>query len=348
MLGALGFNLLVNAVLSFVGAYVVVRGALWLFRPRPGRAELALLTLPWLKLAYDAAHGIPQSSFFWQRVSGVRQDLGSFQIGLGWSHFGPLVQLRLGALHAGKTYPQSAADLFMTALSRRWAPLPSLLVVVVLSVSAVLVARRSFGWWRHTARQRRVQSVVVAESRFGSRRVTILADAEHQGSPYASGVLRPCIVFSESHLARLSPAEREACLLHELSHIAHLDTLWAPLLDLAGDVFWFLPGARWISRRLRGVLELRADAAAVRAGASATALASALVTTAELLHAQPALGVGLVRERLLRRRVQRLLTPAAEAQPRAGFQYLPLRLVLAAVVIATVLQAIFFGNQPLG
>lgn len=348
MLGAWAFNFVVNAALSFAGAFTVVWLALRLFRPAPDRGQLLLLMLPWLKLGIDAARGIPEGSFFWQRLSGVRQDLGSFRIGFGINQWGPLVQLRLGALRGGRTYAQSAAEVLNSGLSKLWPALPGLLAALVLLVSAALVVRRSIGWTAH-ARSRSAARIPQIELHTPQGQVVpMLVDPDHDGAPYATGVWRPCVVFSAAHLARLSPAERDACLLHELAHIANRDTLWAPLLDLLGDLFWFLPGAAWLVRRFRTVLELRADAVAVRTGASAPALASALITTAELMQSRPVPGVGLLREHLLRRRVRRLIEPESEPPPRAGFQHLALRIVLAALLASTVLQAVFFGNQPFG
>src|SRR4051812_27787170 len=118
MLSALAFNLLVNTTLSFTGAFVIVWSALRAFRVRPGRAQLAILALPWLKLVWDAADGIPQNSFFWQRLSGTRQDLGHFIVGFGFNTWGPHIQLQLGALHGGSRYPQSAAEVLSSGLTR--------------------------------------------------------------------------------------------------------------------------------------------------------------------------------------------------------------------------------------
>ncbi|HYQ14830.1 MAG TPA: M56 family metallopeptidase [Polyangiaceae bacterium] len=334
-------SLLLNAMLSFTGASLLVRAALRLFRIPPGRIQLALLALPWLKLALDAARGMPAGSFFWQRIHGVRQDLGQFQVGFGVNHWGPLVQLRLSAKLGSRIFPQSAGDLLVGALARRGAWLPGALLGLVLLVSSALAARRLLGWFRHARAQRHAPLSLLSVE----HGVPVLLDATHDGAPYASGVLAPRVVFSAEHYARLSPAERDACLLHELSHVAHHDTLWSPLLALLTDVFWFLPGARWVLRRVQCVMELRADEAAVRRGASPHALAAALVSTGELLQSRAAAGVGLVRPRLLLQRVQRLLEPGAVPPPRAGFQHWASRLLLLALVISCVLQAVFFGTQ---
>ena len=347
MLGALAFNSIVNAMLSFTGAFVAVWLTLRLFRVGADRWQLVLLGLPWLKVFWDAAQGIPESSFFWQRVGGVHQDYGSFQAGFGANHWGPLLQFRLGAQLSGKTYPQSGAELLSSALSRVTPQLPVYVAAAILLVSALLVARRIWGFQAHMRVRRQALSSVLLVRQRPLGNIVCIVDATYDGAPYASGVLAPRVVFSAEHFARLSAAERDACLLHELAHLAHGDTLWSPLLTLLTDAFWFLPGARWVLGRARSVMELRADEAALRAGAAPEALASALVSTGEQLLASTSPGVGLVRERLLARRVRRLLDPANEPAPRAGFQHVGVRLVLAALIIFGVLQSVFFGNQPL-
>jgi beta-lactamase regulating signal transducer with metallopeptidase domain len=338
--------LLVNAALSFGLACVVVWAALRVFRVGPDRFQLLLLSLPWLKLVWDAAYGIPQGSFFWQRLQGVRQELGSFQLGIGLNQWGPLLQLRLGANAGGKSYPQSAAEVLDSGLTRLWPGLPSAIAGAVMLVSALLVLRRLLAWRWHTRARPAAEQQQLLVRRGLLRDARVVIDAGHDGAPYAIGFLRPRVVFSAEHYGRLGEAERKACLLHELSHIAHGDTLWSPMLALLGDLFWFLPGARWVLGRFQSVFELRADAAAVEAGASPAVLASALVTTGELIGASASPAVGLVRERILLRRVRRLLDPHTEPPPRAGFQHPALRVLLAALLCAAVLQAVFFGNQP--
>jgi beta-lactamase regulating signal transducer with metallopeptidase domain len=348
MLAALTFNLIVNAMLSFAGAFLAVWMALRLFRVSADRWQLTLLGLPWLKVFWDAARGIPESAFFWQRLSGARQDFGSFQAGFGATPWGPLLQFRLGAQLNGKSYPQSAAELLSSALSRVTPQLPVYVATAIVLVSALLVARRIWGFRAHArARRQALSSVLLVQPR-SLGNIVCVVDAAHDGAPYVSGVLAPRVVFSAEHFGRLSAAEREACLMHELAHVAHGDTLWSPLLTLLTDAFWFLPGSRWVLTRARSVMELRADEAALRAGAAPEALASALVSTGEQLLASTSPGVGLVRARLLARRVRRLLDPASEPAPRAGFQHVGVRLVLTALIIFGVLQSLFFGNQPFG
>jgi hypothetical protein len=90
-------------------------------------------------------------------------------------------------------------------------------------------------------------------------------------------------------------------------------------LGVFEDLFWFLPGRRGLCAQIRAALELRADAAALDAGADPTALASALVRTGELsLHPAPAVAT-LGAPSLLSQRVQRLI--AARTATRAVTQW---------------------------
>jgi hypothetical protein len=345
MLGALAFNLIVNAALSFGFATGVVWLGLRLFRGATEHLQQLLLTLPWLKVFWDTAHGIPVDSFFWQRLAGARQDLGLFQLGFGVTRWGPLLQLRLGARLGEMTYSQSAADLLISGLSRVWLPLPALITAVVLGVSGLLVSRRLWCWFRHASAQRALPAPVVSlPGRW--RDVVVVLDPSHRGAPYAAGVLRPRVVFGNVHYASLSAAEREACLQHELAHVRAWDTLWSPLLALLGDFLWFLPGRTWLLDRHRELMELRADGAALRAGASAEALATALVAMGDLLVQSNAPRVGLARERMLVRRVRRLLRPEAEPAPRADFPHAVVTWVVIVLLLLGVLRAVVFGNQP--
>ena len=347
MLAALAFNLIVNAMLSFAGAFALVWLTLRLFRVAADRWQLLLLGLPWLKVFWDAAPGVPPGSFFWQRLSGVHQEHGAFQAGFGANPWGPSLQFRFGAQVGGQTYPQSAAELLSNGLSKLTPQLPLYLASGVLLVSCALVARRVWAFRAHARARRRTQQSVLLVQRRALGDIVCVVDAGHDGAPYVSGVLAPRVVFSAEHFGRLSATERDACLLHELAHVAHGDTLWSPALALLSDAFWFLPGARQVLARVRNVMELRADEAAIAAGATPEALASALVTSGEMLLASTAPGVGLVRERLLARRVRSLPDPGHEPVPRAGFQHVGVRLVLAALIVFGVLQSVFFGNQPL-
>ncbi len=334
------FHVLVASAFSFGFALGLVALLAWMFRVRDPSVRLVMFLLPVAKLGWELARGIPAGAFFWARQSGAKQDLGSFNLGFAVRDWVPAPHLALGAISSGTTYPQSAADLFATALTRRVSSHALLVAVVaMLGVFALLLGRRVARITR-APRDRRT----VATRAVGLRTARVLVSDAYQGVPFAGGTLRPWVCFSRYTWDALSTEEREAVLAHELAHLRHHDLLVLSLVALAADLFWFVPFARWLPRILGEQCELRADAAAVRRGTDATILAATLVHVAELVaQAQPAPTLAFVRpgaEPLLARRVARLVEP-----PRARGRIAGVAVVLGVALVAgMVLRAVTFGN----
>ena len=98
--------------------------------------------------------------------------------------------------------------------------------------------------------------------------------------PQVMGVARPVLVVPAG-LIRLPAAEREAVLLHELAHVARSDFAVNLLQRLTLVALWFQPAAWTLYRHVCREREACCDQLAVRHGASAPALARALVRLAE-------------------------------------------------------------------
>lgn len=161
----------------------------------------------------------------------------------------------------------------------------------------------------------------------GSGRLTVrTADV---AVPQVTGVLRPVLTVPIGFEC-LPAAEREAVLLHELVHAGRRDFAANLLQRLALAALWFQPAAWTLYRHVACEREARCDGLAVRHGASAPALARALVRLAEARPpatvAQAAAGRGD-----LRWRVDRLLmvvapVPATRRWPAAVLGLLALGL----------------------
>ena len=303
-------------------ATVVVALGVAALRIQPGRAARVLWSLPFAKAIWDAVHGIPADAFFWARIEGTRQTLGSFFAGAGLHLVVPSVRLGLAAITEKGRFPSTAADLVAGLLSRRVSPLaPAVIAALWIGVAFVRVGLRV----SRIARGERVRLRLRAEAerlgdRFaGARRVEVFVSRAHVGAPFTGGLAQPYVCFPEATYALLSPDERAAALAHELAHVARRDLLVATALDLVGDLLWFVPGARLVRRRIDASTEYLADVAAVRAGASPLDLASALVRAREaIVRDTGALTAALVRPRSeLARRVAALLGKAP--RPRLGF-----------------------------
>jgi beta-lactamase regulating signal transducer with metallopeptidase domain len=341
------FNLLANSIGSFLLALGLVLGAIAVFRIGVGRVRLALLTLPFVKVLWDAAAGIPSDSFLWEKARGAHQDLGVFRIGLGFTRFSPQLTAELGALFHGQKYTESVAELIDTGLSRYVASqLPAALVVGWVLATALLLCRRLLHWWQFARAMRRLRaSARLCEHRLAAgRAVAIYLSDEYAGAPFASGWLHAYVMLPRESWCKLTQEQRDAVLLHELSHIEHQDLLLDGLLQLLSDVLWFLPAGAWLLRRIRTELELRADEAALAKGADRIGLAAALVCVAETLHA-PSHGIGLLPVRsALTWRVQQLVAASASSA-RWGYGHPFGRILILIFLLGAVLQSGFFGNH---
>ncbi|MFN7728075.1 MAG: hypothetical protein ACK5P7_02850 [Bdellovibrio sp.] len=62
------FNLLVNSILSLLIGLMVVYFFIWFFRIEMGRWNMFLLSLPFVKIVYDFARGVPEKSVLFSGV----------------------------------------------------------------------------------------------------------------------------------------------------------------------------------------------------------------------------------------------------------------------------------------
>jgi Zn-dependent protease with chaperone function len=348
----IGFNLLINAVISFGLALLIVYAVLRGFRMGSGFGRRALLLLPLVKVAWDLRAGIPAESFLWAKLRGAQQELGSLAFGVAWNRLeGPRLSLRLGAISDGERYPQSAGDLLHAGLIKHVAPwLPEAVLVAVLTICALRLALRLAGWLRLALSERRWRSrgVLLETRRVGARELPVYASSAHTGAPFAAGTLAPCIVMPAATVAVLSPPQRAAAIEHEVAHLRHFDPLRLIALALVSDLLWFLPGLSGLLARMRTELELRADRVAVTRGADPAALAQALVRVAEQIagaRGPDASSAALMRGSALRARLSRLLE-GEPPQPRLGCRTPLGRALVLTMVYGLVLTAIFLGNAP--
>jgi beta-lactamase regulating signal transducer with metallopeptidase domain len=143
-------------------------------------------------------------------------------------------------------------------------------------------------------------------------------DALHAGSPieviageptyiigsehvqlFSAGLRAPAVFASEAALRVMDSRQLRAAVLHERSHIAHNDTRFRPVLSGLRSAFGWLPPIRDAVSDAVLVEEIRADRAAIRAGASAPDLIEAiLAVNGSKAPASSGLGDGHVATRL--------------------------------------------------
>lgn len=165
-------------------------------------------------------------------------------------------------------------------------------------------------------------------------------------SPCAVGFRDPMLVLPLSQWERLSPAEREAVIAHEVFHIKKRDNwrnLWLLLLE---SLLWFAPAVRFALRRLRQDLEYLRDRQLIReplTPAAARDYARALVSVASRsCPYRPALHCGMLTGCGLGLRVG--LLAEAEGRKSRLLTALYLLLTLALLLLALLLRG---GLRPI-
>lgn len=236
----------------------------------------------------------------------------------------------------------------------RFAPVGWPLAALWFAVVAARVWRR---WLRHrrmrlvaTAggsprdlRVRRLAAATAARLRVPAPRVVVVDGCP--GGALVVGIRQPTIVIDADLLAAVDDAELEGLLAHELAHVRRRDNLIALAVGVVRDVFFFVPGGRWVVRRLCAERELAADTMAVDATGRPGALASGLLKVLD--SRQPARAcAAFAAPAALVVRVERLVDgPPSGGRTRTAGEGLAVALALtAAVAVAVQVPSVIAGG----
>jgi Zn-dependent protease with chaperone function len=348
------FNLLVNSTFSMASGLLIVGFFIWLFRVESGPWKLFLLSLPFVKIVYDSVRGLPPDSVLLNGLDPFSMPPRSqlLQIGAGFSPWGPEFKLIFSVRDlAGREFATSVGDYLVIWLNRNFGDnVPLAFVIAILTVSMVWMSLRMIAAWRFERRRGldRTIATPIRKQQIGLRSVDIYISNEFIGSPFTGGLFRPYICIPRDAHGYLEERELEAVIAHELGHIRQIDFAVTFLVQLLGDVFWFVPGYHWLSRKIDRLREIVADQWAVRSGAEPVLLASALVKLKEIPEQDGrfALYSAFFREKsLLKIRVQRLLGQDIEKSSRFGWSWFWFRSLVSVWIVTAVMIATLGGNH---
>ena len=348
------FNLLINSTLSLATGLLVVSFSIWLFRVETGPWKLFLLSLPFLKIVYDVLRGVPANSVVFGGVDpfSLPPNHQMFSIGAGLTPWGPvLTGLFTVADLKGNHFAASVGDYFYLWFLRQFGEnAPTILVSCILIIATFLFCRRFIQAVRFEVerRQDRHDGRLFRQEKLGWRAVDIYISKKFEGTPFTGGLFRPYICLPEKALQALEENEVEAVIAHELGHVNSFDLVGTVLIQFLGDLFWFVPGYRWLSRKIDRLRELIADQSALARGTNPLVLASAMVKLKEasLPAENYILYSAFFRERsLLRLRVQRLLGTQAEKKARLGWSWFWIRILVSIWIVSAVLVATIGGYR---
>jgi beta-lactamase regulating signal transducer with metallopeptidase domain len=112
-----------------------------------------------------------------------------------------------------------------------------------------------------------IESLSRMQQRLGYRRAVRLQSSQSRREPVLSGIWRPTITLPHGLSAKLTPAELDAVMLHELAHAKRWDNLTGVFVHGLVCLFWFHPLLWCIERQLIAEREFACDEMVVRYGA---------------------------------------------------------------------------------
>ena len=123
-----------------------------------------------------------------------------------------------------------------------------------------------------------VDDCAAIAERLGCRCPALVVSSE-LSSPAVAGFYRPTLILPVS-AASWSRAEREAVLVHELSHVVRYDLVSSWVAALAAAVYWCNPLVHFVAARVREDAERACDDMVLREGADPGAYAQLLLAFA--------------------------------------------------------------------
>jgi bla regulator protein BlaR1 len=125
--------------------------------------------------------------------------------------------------------------------------------------------------------------------------------------PGVVGLLHPVLLLPSGIAERLTPAQLQAVLAHELCHVRRRDNLFSSLHMIVEAIFWFHPLVWWIGSKLVEERELACDQEVLSLGAEPREYAEGIVNVCKLYVESPLACVSGVTGSNLRKRIEGIM-----------------------------------------
>ncbi|HEV2132668.1 MAG TPA: M56 family metallopeptidase [Terracidiphilus sp.] len=187
------------------------------------------------------------------------------------------------------------------SVARHAAWIPLLLAMTWLCGMVLVMARILRGWLRVRAALRNASPMKLALDFpvFSTNAVM---------EPGIFGVFLPVLLLPQGVVDRLSRAQLDAIVAHEMCHVRRRDNLTFALHMLVEAVFWFFPGVWWIGARLIDEREQACDEAVVQAGSAAETYAEGILTVCKYCVESPLACVSGITGSDLKERIIRIMS----------------------------------------
>jgi uncharacterized protein (TIGR03435 family) len=202
--------------------------------------------------------------------------------------------------------------------------------------------------WR---RWRRVRAIVRASAAWQAGREAAaealpicLVSSSAALEPGVFGIFRPVLYLPEGIANRLSDAELDAILVHELCHVRRRDNLTAAMHTIVEVIFWFHPLVWWLGARLIAERERACDEEVLRRGIEPRVYAEGILQVCALCVTSPLACVAGVTGSSLKKRIEEIMTHRIVTRLSLGRQLLLAGAALLAT-IGPVLMGVMTGPR---
>lgn len=129
--------------------------------------------------------------------------------------------------------------------------------------------------------------------------------------PGIFGIFRPVLLLPEGILNRLTRAQLDAIVAHEMCHVRRRDNLTFALHMIVEALFWFHPAVWWIGARLIEERERACDENVVQAGGGAESYAEGILNVSKFCVESPLACTAGVTGADLKKRIVRIMADHA-------------------------------------
>lgn len=189
-----------------------------------------------------------------------------------------------------------------STVARASAPVWPSVVLAAWGLGALFIAARWLRTWLSIRAARRAAELlpVAAPIPVFSSPLPI--------EPGVFGIVRPVLLLPQGILQNLPPAQLDAILAHELSHVRRRDNLTAAIHMFVQTMFWFHPLVWWIGSKLVEERERACDETVLAGGSDAKAYATGILGVCRHYVETPLFCAAGVSGGQLRRRITEIMT----------------------------------------